>query len=459
MKVAIRDRDWRNQCDDHRARAKPRHRACRPGHLSPERALTLVLKELAIQMKVGVRIWQAKKGKTRKAYVVRYRDADKKIRQKTFKTKKSAEEWAAQTKIDLKKGIHQPDSTSRTVSEAGELWLKDCADEGLEPQTIRFYRRHLKCHINPATAPEVRPNAWKGAFGNLKLSLLTGPVCEAFRLRVLKSPVRKKVGEIRFISRNTGKGVWGSFKRMLNVAVKHGLIAYNPAQAIRLDTKKREKVRIRIGEQIPDRPEVRDIIAASTGVWRVLFSSASFAGLRSSEIRALSWENVNLDQGKIEVVCRADWPGCIGLCKSLAAKREIQIPDEFVNSLRDWKKICAPSPEGLVFPDDDGNIIPGNKILRELYNIQHRLDIVHPNRKPKYTLHSLRHFYASIMIHEGTEPKRLQELLGHATITMTMDTYGHLFPAGEAEKKRANRAFAAVFKNDTEAKDTPSNPL
>jgi hypothetical protein len=140
-----------------------------------------------------------------------------------------------------------------------------------------------------------------------------------------------------------------------------------------------------------------------------------------------------------------------------------------VDLLRWWKQICPPSPEELVFPDDDGNFIYGDKILKELHTIQEQVGMVrpsgklkpngklgYPNGEPKYNVHALRHFYASIMIATGTEPKRLQQLLGHASLTPTMDTYGHLFPAGQAERDRANKAFAAVLESDSNSVGTSS---
>jgi integrase len=51
--------------------------------------------------------------------------------------------------------------------------------------------------------------------------------------------------------------------------------------------------------------------------------------------------------------------------------------------------------------------------------------------KPKYGLHSLRHFAASWLIEQGFQPKRVQAMLGHASVVMTFDRYGHLFPARE----------------------------
>ena len=72
--------------------------------------------------------------------------------------------------------------------------------------------------------------------------------------------------------------------------------------------------------------------------------------------------------------------------------------------------------------------------------------------EPKYTgLHSLRHFYASWCINpldrggQALPAKVVQQLLGHSSIVMTMDTYGHLFPADEDTHKRLAVAESALF--------------
>src|SRR5260370_33507191 len=88
--------------------------------------------------------------------------------------------------------------------------------------------------------------------------------------------------------------ILASFKAILTEAQKRGLLALNPAQPIRIDPKKRERVPIRIVEQIPHRPDVRAILAAATGLWHPLFFAAAFTGMRSYELRALVWANVDL---------------------------------------------------------------------------------------------------------------------------------------------------------------------
>jgi site-specific recombinase XerC len=243
----------------------------------------------------------------------------------------------------------------------------------------------------------------------------------------------------------------------LNYAQKRGLIAYNPASPVRIDTRKRDTIPIRLGLEIPDRPEIRKIFAASVGRWLTFFSTASFAGMRSSELRGLPWPNVRLDAHKIDVRQRADRKRAIGLCKSAAAYRTIQIGDDLVEMLRWWKLICPPSDLDLVFPDDDGNVLYRVEPLNQLKAIQDQIGMKRANGKAKYTVHSLRHFYASIMIDEAIPIKRLQYLLGHSTIELTMDTYGHLFPEEDAQAARINSAMASVFRSDTKRAATLSN--
>jgi integrase len=401
------------------------------------------------RMAVSKRTWTTPSGETRMAWVVRYYDADSKYRTKTFKRERDAKEWEAAVKVDLKKGIHRPDSTSITVGEAADLWLERKNAERHETTTIGAYELHVRLHIKPATVPENVPNGWVGQLRNVKLSRLTTPLCDAFAIQLLTTNARTRTGEAiagKVISRRMARHILSSFKAILKDAQKRGLIVHNPAQVIAIDTKSREKAPIRIGEQIPDRSDVRAILAASTGHWRILFLTAAFTGMRSSELRGLVWDYVDLDRRVIHVQQRADPKGvAIGPCKSKSGYRTIQIGDDLVDELGRWKVKCPSSPQSFVFPDAAGSILSAEQILWRLLAVQSLIGMKRVNGRGKYTMHSLRHFYASIMIDAGTPPKRLQYLLGHATLAMTMDTYGHLFPAGENETDRINKAMAAVL--------------
>ena len=90
-------------------------------------------------MSVSVRTWVTSQGEVRTKWVVRYYDRNRKYRTKTFNRKRDADLWSAHTKIDLKKGVHRPDSTSVTLGFACEWWVDRARNEKLERSTIAKY--------------------------------------------------------------------------------------------------------------------------------------------------------------------------------------------------------------------------------------------------------------------------------------------------------------------------------
>ena len=157
---------------------------------------------------------------------------------------------------------------------------------------------------------------------------------------------------------------------------------------------------------------------------------------------------------------RADRYSAIGKPKSESGERTVPLTPIVVNTLREWKLACPKSELGLVFPTGAGNV-------------EHHSNIVHRGLAPtliaagvtveeqgqtasrhaaKYTgLHAFRHFYASWCINRRADgglelpAKVVQERLGHSSIMMTMDVYGHLFPRGDdsAELAAAERSLLA----------------
>ena len=109
-------------------------------------------------------------------------------------------------------------------------------------------------------------------------------------------------------------------------------------------------------------------------------------------------------------------------------------PKFVANALREWKLACPKSGLDLVFPNGVGKV-------ESLSNIINRGLMAAQPKGAKYTgMHSLRHFYASWCINRtkdgglGLPPKNVQERLGHATITMTLDRYGHLMMPGNSTR-------------------------
>ncbi len=219
----------------------------------------------------------------------------------------------------------------------------------------------------------------------------------------------------------------------------------------RRKAEQRQKHKLKVGVDIPSPEEIRAIVSKLEGRWRPLLLTAIFTGLRASELRGLRWDDVDLKKAKLQVRQRADKFNTIGEPKSVSGKRTVPLPPIVVNTLREWKVACPPSKLSLVFPTGAGEIeYPSNIVTRGLAPAQIAASVVTKDGKAKYTgLHALRHFYASWCINRkedgglGLPLKTVQHRLGHSTIHMTADVYGHLFPSSDdgAELEAAQKAL------------------
>jgi integrase len=206
---------------------------------------------------------------------------------------------------------------------------------------------------------------------------------------------------------------------------------------------------LEIGVDIPTPDEIRRILAAATPRWRPVLVTAALAGLRASELRGLRWEDVDLKRGELHVRQRADRYGAIGRPKSRAGSRVIPLGPMVINTLRQWK--LARPVGALVFGTRNGRPTHHVTVVRNAFlPAQIAAGVVTADGKPKYTgVHALRHFYASWCINRRADGglelplKVVQARLGHASIQMTADRYGHLFPRGDdgAELAAAEKAF------------------
>ncbi len=381
-------------------------------------------------MSVRKRNWKTDRGESREAWVVDYSDQDGKRRHKTFPRKRDADAWHAQVAVDIGLGIHTPDSCSITVTEAGRLWLASRDAAGVERTTLASYREHLTLHIVPL-------------IGGTKLAMLTAPLVRAFedRLRQDRSPamVRKLLVTLSSI---------------LADAQDRGLVAQNVARNRRARNTgdARQKHRLEIGVTIPTLSEMRAIIGQlGSGRERPLLLTAIFTGLRASELRGLRWADVDLPRSELHVRQRADRFATIGALKSAGSRRSIPLLPMVANALREWRLARPRNETDLVFPNDRDQPLPLATIVRSIWHpAQRRAGIVAADGGAKYSgLHALRHFYASWSINRCADGglelpiKVVQGRLGHASIQMTADRYGHLFPRGDdtAELAAAERAF------------------
>jgi integrase len=245
-------------------------------------------------MSVRKRAWKNRDGSQSEAWVVGYTDRSGVRRLKTFDRKRDAETFEVAVGVDVRSGVHVPDSQSIVIAEAGRLWLASCEAAGLERSTLDYYRQHVELHIVPL-------------IGAVKLSQLSVPMVRSFEdaLRKERSPamVRKAIGSLGAI---------------LADAQERGLVAQNVVRGLRVRRRGKDartdkrKGKLKIGVDIPSPDEVRKLIAHLDGRWRQLLLTAIFTGLRSSELRGLRWADVDLKRGAIHVRQRADCFSAIG---------------------------------------------------------------------------------------------------------------------------------------------------
>jgi integrase len=101
-----------------------------------------------------------------------------------------------------------------------------------------------------------------------------------------------------------------------------------------------------------------------------------------------------------------------------------------VNVLKEWRLVCPPSELDLVFPSESGRAILHTNLLMQGYRPLLKACGV---EEAGYTFHALRHTAASLFIEQGWSPKKVQTVLGHSSITVTYDIYGHLFPSPDED--------------------------
>lgn len=392
-----------------------------------------------IRLPVRPRKWTTN-GVENKAWQADYVDASGKRRRKDFKLKKEAEAFLARAQVEVMEGVHVADRDTVTVEKAGELWLKAGAAAGLERSTLAQRKQHLELHILPF-------------IGGVKLNKISVPSIRAFE------------DQLRDAGRSPDmvRRVTVSLGSILADAQSRGLAIRNPVherKRARSTTATRAKTKLQVGVDIPTPEEMRAFLGTLSGRWRPLLLTAAFTGMRSSELRGLTWANVHLDGKKIHVRQRADDYNDMGKPKSEAGNRTIAIPPMVVNTLREWKLACPRRDTGridaqgqpikvldLVFPTGAGKVESRSNILkRGLIPAMIAAGITidtgevdskgQPILAAKYSgLHALRHWYASWCINPpaagglGLSPKAVQERLGHSEIGLTMDTYSHLFPA------------------------------
>jgi integrase len=335
------------------------------------------------------------------------RDA-KRIR-KHFDSLEDAKRWRAESYGRLRRREMRAPSAI-TFGQAAELWLagvragsiRTRSGDEYKPSTIRSYELALR-------GPGGSGGGLLREFGRVRLSDLCVDDFQEYADRLLAagaqpSTVHNQMMPARVICR------W----RRREVAV-------NPTVGLTLPAVRSERVRI----ATPTEAEL--LLGALSQHDRALWATALYAGLRRGELMGLRWRDVDLARGVIEVVQAWD-PKEREMVrpKSTAGTRRVPIADVLCGYLMPLKLAAADDRERLVF-GGGGAPFSATCAYERALRAWRRAGL-----RP-ICMHECRHTFASLMIAAGVNAKALSTFMGHATISITLDRYGHLMPGAEDE--------------------------
>ncbi|MBN2026601.1 MAG: site-specific integrase [Actinobacteria bacterium] len=334
-----------------------------------------------------------KDGTTR--YVVRFNDPFGNRTEKVAgSTKKAAELLKTRIERELAEGTYRATVIEDyKFSEFCERFLK--AKKGrVKDLTLTFYKMTINNYLKPY-------------LGDMRLSEITPSKVNSL---------------IEYLSDN-GKSITTQGKAMrtlrviLRWAVTLELIPRDPTAAIRVPKTRRKELTIITPEQY------KKLLSACAEDLYDLVAIAGLAGLRQGEIVALRWKDIDFEYGVIRVM-RNYFPGHgFSDLKTASSRRAVPIVATLDEILRlryqEQKKL---PPDALVFPNSKGKPLDRARFFPRFKEALKKAEL------PDMSFHDLRHFYASLGIASGMDPKALQVAMGHSSIQVTMDVYGHLFP-------------------------------
>jgi integrase len=356
--------------------------------------------------------YRKKNGQVSTYWQVSYYDSGKQQR-KNFRKQAAANAHRITVESEILTGAHIPDRSSATVTAAALHFInafeRDMKAGKRERSTWKQYRSHIKLHIDPYP------------IASALLNSLRAPDC-----RLYLDDLQAKIGD------SQAAKVMVTFRMILSYATERGWMQGNPASTVKVRRSSR-KVRT---VKIPEKSEARDIIAAAKTERDKAFVVLGFlCGLRPSELRGLPVTAIR--PGNVYVNQRADEWGKIGPPKTPKGHRTIPMGVETEKAVRAW---LGKAKGPLLFPSEAGTPMTYQNLLRRFWKpLLTRAKVQH------YTLHEMRHFAASLWIEQGKTPKTVQDLLGHETLAMTMDTYGHLFQTSKESRDLVNQAEKSVL--------------
>src|SRR5215203_699325 len=350
-------------------------------------------------------VYQRKDGRWVGQYFV-YLPSGPKYRYIYAKTRKLAAEKLTKAIADRDGGMVFDDE-NLTLSDFLDVWLSDCVKDTIRVSTFERYKGIANLHIAPA-------------LGRLRLKALTPAHVQGFYRGRLDSG----------LSPATVQKIHVVLHKALSQAVKWSLVPRNVTEAVSAPRPSPKEMRPLSAE------EVRRLLEVASGDrLEALWVLAVQTGMRQGELLALKWTDVDLEAGKVSVrrtLTRESGHYTLGEPKTKKSRRTVKLTGAATEVLRSHLS-CQMADidrlgdlyrdQGLVFTTDSRvPLNPSNVRNRNLRRLTRKAAL------PEIRFHDLRHTCATLLLSRNVHPKIVQEMLGHSTVAITLDTYSHVLP-------------------------------
>ena len=350
-----------------------------------------------------------------RSYCLKYRTPDGRQKWESFKT-----EWDAQERrLEILEQLGNESYTEPRV-----VGFKDFAEKWIDQRlsirgsTASAYSSVINQHLIPY-------------FGKTKLTQIRPATVQKFVSDCLKKDLSPKTVRNATILLRTMLASPKGFS-----AIQQGLIRYNPTAGVELPT--------------TDHREI--LLITVKQAWKLINAAAEFGrnthglvylgahtGMRRGEVLAVSFSDIDWEQKELLVNKSLSkfrtkeklhrWRWKLGPPKSRKSRRRIGLDDEVIKVLKSLRESAA-DPEGFVFCKPEGHAIDPDYFDELFDKVRNKAGL------SQVRFHDLRHFFASMLIAQGESPKYVSDQLGHSSIQVTFDIYGHLFPTARQEATR-----------------------
>lgn len=362
-------------------------------------------------------------------WTVRYREPGGRAarqREKSFPRKREADAFAVKVENDKNEGVYRdPSRGAITVRAWAEQWLDNRV---LSPKTRKSYRMFLDHYLIPY-------------LGRKTLAGVSNSDVQGFVSAMHKGTIGKQAQ-----APSTIKARMSILGAMFNDAIKDKRITDNPCRGVTLPRVADQRVD---KDAIPTSEQVAEIARVLPDRFRFAVWLMAGCGLRVSEAMAITEDCFRGDTLRIqwqtaEIEDESGKPLGIGFAplkfRAEGDYREIPIApflsDMAEEHIKEHGTRTINGYKGLLFPSDTGRIMSGNNFRNYWARSVQNPEMLGLD----FTPHSLRHYFASTALHNGVAINEVSEWLGHRSIQVTVDTYGHLVPAAPDRVREAMQA-------------------